>query len=85
MVKGEALRARVQRPPLRSLELRAVFVLYELEDHATLASAAYLASLNAPTEWSRKLMPHHRQMVRCPCHVLDSHGAAVAGHALTRP
>jgi hypothetical protein len=59
------------------------FVLYELAAYEALSSPAYLASLNAPTEWSRQLMPHHRHMVRSPCRVLSSRGAAVAGHALT--
>jgi hypothetical protein len=60
-----------------------VFVMYELESWATLASPAYLASLNAPSPWSTKMMPHHRHMVRSQCHVLESRGAAVARQALT--
>jgi hypothetical protein len=59
------------------------FVLYELAAYEALSSPEYLASLNAPSAWSRKLMPHHRRMVRSPCRVLASRGAAVAGHALT--
>ena len=59
------------------------FVLYELDNYEALVSPAYLASLNAPSDWSRKMMPHHRNMVRSPCHVLESRGSAVAGHALT--
>ena len=59
------------------------FVLYELEGFATLASPQYLARLNAPTPWSTRLMPHHRNMVRSQCHVWESGGAGVAGHALT--
>lgn len=59
------------------------FVLYELADHGVLASPEYLARLNAPTPWSRKLMPHHRDMVRSQCVVLDSRGAVAGGHALT--
>lgn len=60
-----------------------IFVLYELESHAILSSAPYLARLNAPTPGSTKMMPHHRNMVRTQCHVLESRGAAVARHALT--
>ncbi|RJP71623.1 MAG: hypothetical protein C4535_02565 [Comamonadaceae bacterium] len=60
-----------------------VFVMYELESWAMLSSPAYLASLNAPSPWSTKLMPHHRHMVRSQCHVLESRGAAVARQALT--
>jgi len=59
------------------------FILYELQDHAALSSPAYLASLNAPTPWSRQLMPHHRNMVRAQTRVLHSHGAGVARHAMT--
>jgi hypothetical protein len=60
-----------------------VFVLYELADHDVLSSPRYLQRLNAPTPWSVKMMPHHRQMVRSQCRVLDSHGSAIAHHALT--
>ncbi|MEJ5991317.1 hypothetical protein WG902_15040 [Ramlibacter sp. PS3R-8] len=59
------------------------FILYELRDHAALSSPEYLASLNAPTPWSTRLMPHHRNMVRSQTRVLHSHGAGVARHAMT--
>lgn len=59
------------------------FILYELQEHAALSSPAYLASLNAPTAWSTRLMPHHRNMVRSQTRVLHSHGAGVARHAMT--
>lgn len=59
-----------------------MFQLYELEAYETLASPAYVARLNAPTPWSTKMMPQHRNMVRCQCHVLESGGGAVARHAL---
>lgn len=60
-----------------------IFVLYELEAHEVVSSPAYLASLNAPSPWSTKMMPHHRNMVRTQCHVLESRGASVARQALT--
>ncbi|WP_093380647.1 hypothetical protein [Variovorax sp. OV329] len=60
-----------------------VFVMYELEDHAVLGSPAYLARLNAPTPWSQRLMPHHRNMVRSQCRVLESRGGTTARQALT--
>ena len=60
-----------------------IFVLYELDAHETLSSPAYAARLNSPTPWSTKMMPHHRNMVRSQCHVLESHGTATARHALT--
>lgn len=59
------------------------FVLYELAEHATLSSPDYLARLNAPTPWSTKMMPHHRDMVRSQCRVLASSGSGLGRHALT--
>lgn len=59
------------------------FVLYELADHSVLSSPAYLARLNAPTPWSKRMMPHHRQMVRCQCLVLESRGGIAARQLLT--
>nr|WP_222622444.1 hypothetical protein [Ramlibacter albus] len=59
------------------------FILYELVDAGALSSPEYLARLNDPTPWSRQLMPHHANMVRSQCVVLESRGGAVARHALT--
>lgn len=59
------------------------FVMYELRDHSVLASAPYVARLNAPTPWSTKMMPLHRNMVRTQCQVILSHGAVTARNALT--
>jgi hypothetical protein len=59
------------------------FVMYELEDHAVLASAPYVARLNAPTPWSTKMMPLHRNMVRTQCQVVHSHGGVTARYVLT--
>ena len=50
------------------------FVMYELEAYETLSSPQYLARLNAPTPWSTRLMPHHRNMVRSQCRVLETRG-----------
>lgn len=60
-----------------------IFVLYELLDHSVLASAPYLARLNAPSPWSQRMMPHHRHMVRSQCRVLDSCGGTTARQVLT--
>jgi len=60
-----------------------VFQMYELESHEVLSSPHYLARLNAPTPWSTRMMPHHRNMVRSQCRVLESAGGGVARHALT--
>ena len=59
------------------------FVMYELEDHAVLSSEAYLDRLNHPTPWSTRMMPHHRDMVRSQCRVLDSVGGGIARCVLT--
>lgn len=60
-----------------------IFVMYELTSYEVLVSDAYLNHLNTPTPWSAKMMPHHRNMVRSQCHVLESSGNTVARHALT--
>lgn len=54
------------------------FVLYEVEGLATLTGGPYLERLNDPTPWSRKMMPHHRNMVRSLCEVRASFGRGVA-------
>jgi len=59
------------------------FVLYEMKEYETLVSPEYRAHLNAPTPWSAKLMPHHRNMVRSQCHVLESVGGALSRFMLT--
>lgn len=59
------------------------FVMYELEDYDVLSSPAYATRLNTPTPWSTRMMPHHRNMVRSQCRVLESEGAVTARHALT--
>jgi hypothetical protein len=53
------------------------FVLYEVAQLATLTGGAYLDRLNNPTPWSRKMMPHHRNMVRSLCVLRDSWGGGV--------
>ena len=59
------------------------FVIYELADYETLTSVHYLARLNNPTPWSKKMMPHHRNMVRSQCRVIDSHGGGMAKSMIT--
>jgi hypothetical protein len=59
------------------------FVLYELATYEALVSPDYLARLNAPSDWSRRMMPHHRHMVRSQCRVLASSGGTVGRHAVT--
>ena len=57
------------------------FILYEAQSEAAISAAPYLERLNNPTPWSRKMMPHHRNMVRGLCRVEASGGAAL-GRAL---
>lgn len=59
------------------------FVLYELADYETLTSPHYLERLNRPSPWSTQLMPHHRDMVRSQCRVVETFGIGVARHVLT--
>jgi len=67
----------------RSEPAGSFFILYELDAPATLSGPAYLARLNDPTPWSRKMMPHHRNMVRSLCVVRESEGDGVAGAMAT--
>jgi hypothetical protein len=54
------------------------FVLYEAADLGTLTRGPYVERLNNPTPWSRKMMPHHRNMVRSLCRVHETSGRGVA-------
>ena len=54
------------------------FILYEAARLAALRAGPYLERLNNPTPWSRKMMPHHRNMVRSLCRVRASFGGGVA-------
>lgn len=56
------------------------FVMYEVRELATLASAAYLERLNNPTPWTAKMMTHYRGMTRGFCTIAGSFGVGL-GHA----
>jgi hypothetical protein len=56
-------------------------VLYEVQSLQTLSSAAYLTRLNAPTPWTRRMMPHYRGMSRGLCAVRGSFGFGLGGVA----
>ena len=58
-----------------------IFTCYETESAATLTAGPYMERLNNPTPWSRKMMPHHRNMVRALCRVEASFGGGF-GHGL---
>ena len=60
-----------------------IFVMYELEAYEILSSPLYLARLNDPTPWSTRMMPHHRNMVRGQCRIVESTGGGVARQAVT--
>jgi hypothetical protein len=53
------------------------FVLYETAELATITSGPYLERLNHPTPWSRRMMPHHKNMVRSLCVVRGGYGEGV--------
>jgi len=55
------------------------FILYEAATFATITTGAYLDRLNDPTDWSRKMMPHHLNMVRSVCRVRASFGGGIGG------
>lgn len=56
-------------------------MLYEAQSEAAITGGPYLARLNDPSPWSRKMMPHHRNMVRSLCRVDAAFGAGL-GQAL---
>ncbi|HEX5092972.1 MAG TPA: hypothetical protein VFV84_09825 [Burkholderiales bacterium] len=53
------------------------FVLYEVAGLGVLTSPAYLARLNQPTPWTRKMMASYRGMRRGFCAVTGSFGAGL--------
>ena len=58
---------------------RRYFVMYEVEQLATLTSEAYLDRLNNPSPWTSKMMPYYRGMTRGFCSVSGSFGFGL-GH-----
>jgi len=59
------------------------FMCYEVQDESVLTGAPYLERLNNPTPWSRRMMPHHRNMVRGLCRVEASSSRALGQTLLT--
>jgi hypothetical protein len=53
--------------------------LYEITDASVATSAAYLARLNAPTEWTKRATSHFRNTARALTEVLVSEGAGPGG------
>jgi hypothetical protein len=62
----------------KALAGEGFFMLYEVRRLAALTEAPYLERLNNPTPWTRKMMPHHRNMVRSLCRVRASFGGGLA-------
>jgi hypothetical protein len=54
------------------------FVCYEAKNLKTVTGGAYLERLNAPSPWSLRMMPHHRNMVRSVSRVLAGFGGGVS-------
>ena len=53
------------------------FVMYEVEQLATLQSEAYLERLNNPSPWTSRMMPNYRGMTRGFCSVSGSLGVGM--------
>ncbi len=58
------------------------FVMYEVRNLATLASAPYLERLNKPTPWTSKMMQSYVGMRRALCEVAASFGSGLGCAAL---
>ena len=56
-----------------------MFILYEVAHIETFRSPGFLARLNDPTEWSKKVQPALLNFVRAPCQTLISLGEGVGG------
>ncbi len=59
------------------------FNLYEVDDAGVLGGADYLARLNDPTPWTRRVVPSFRNVARALCGVTYSDGAGEGGVMLT--
>ena len=70
------LRGRRYRSLERSLDY---LDLYEVEDAETLRSAPYLARLNDPTPWTRRMVPHFLNTLRIGYRVAASAGRGQGG------
>lgn len=53
------------------------FVMYEVEQLATLTSQPYLDRLNNPSPWTSKMMPHYSGMTRGFCGITGSAGSGI--------
>ncbi|MGE0698845.1 MAG: hypothetical protein AB7O57_07100 [Hyphomicrobiaceae bacterium] len=60
---------------------RTYFTFYDLSHPDVLFSAPYLARLNDPTAWTRRIMTRWSSMFRTVCRRLARSGAAIGGFA----
>jgi hypothetical protein len=56
------------------------FTFYDLDTPEVLFSKPYLERLESPTEWTRKVMPHWRGMLRTACERLARRGDAIGAY-----
>lgn len=61
------------------------FILYELESAAVLGSAPYLARLNSPTAWTKRIMPLIGNFVRGGGSVIATAGSGQGGTVMPLP
>ena len=59
------------------------FNLYEVDNFEVLVGPDYLARLNAPTEWTRRVVPHFRRVTRGLCRAAGSAGIGQGGAVAT--
>lgn len=59
------------------------FNLYEADSAETLAGQDYLNRLNAPTAWTRRIVPSFRNVARSICRVAFTNGVGSGGVMLT--
>ncbi len=59
------------------------FTLYEVEDPRVLAGADYLARLNAPTDWTKRVVPSFTDVTRSLCRTTFTTGPGVGGSMAT--
>ena len=65
----------------RAFEGKPEFLtLYEVKDLGVLRQGDYLARLNSPTAWTRRMLPQFRDAARSLCQVSFSVGAGVGGY-----
>jgi hypothetical protein len=67
------------------LNINRFFILYELDAPDVVGSAAYLARLNAPTPWSKRMMPNLGNFVRGGGCMLASFGPGQGGFVCPIP